>query len=138
MRNLKIKSSILAGIASLLLAFSTLGFLRAGTLLDIAKMHLGEYECTRAELGDKDVLSNYQFIRLELKRDNSFLLYYKEKEGDVGREKGEYQYSKEKGTITMQLRRFRGYKKEFPLHKGVLTMELSIGGENMILQFEQR
>ena len=138
MVNIKIKSSILAGLTSLLLAFSTLGFLRSGSLLDVAKPYLGEYECTRAEWDGKDVLPNYQFIRLELKGDNSFILHYKEKIGELKSEKGKYRYDKKKETVTMQLSGFQCYKKEFPLQKGVLTIDLSMGTKNIIIQFEQR
>ena len=138
MRMVKMKSSFMVGILSLLFTLPFLGALRAGSILDVAKPYLGEYECIQAELDGKDMLQDYVFIRLDLKGDNTFLLQCKAKGGEIKKENGYYQYNENSNSITMQLQSFRFFKREFPLDKGILTIELPVGGKNILLKFKQR
>ena len=135
---MKMKSSLLTGLLSLFLAFPFLGIMRTGSILDVAKPHLGEYECIQAELDGKDMLQDYTYIRLELKGDNTFVLHFKDKGGELKSEKGNYRYNEKEKTVVMQLQSFRFFKREFPLEKGILSIELPVGGKNVILKFEQR
>lgn len=132
-----LRSSLLSGIMALLFALPVFNVWRTGTLTEITNPYLGEYECVRAELDGQDMLKEYTFIRLELKMDNEFTLTFKDKEGEMRQEKGEYQYDEKMQTITMRLDSFRFIKRKFPLTKGVLTIEMPIGGKNAVLQFEQ-
>ena len=58
------KSFILAGVLSLMSLFPNM---QESTLKDIAKPYLGEYECKSAQLGEKDCLEQFSYVRLELK-----------------------------------------------------------------------
>lgn len=122
---------------ALLFAFPALNVWRTGTLTGITKPYLGEYECVQAEFDGKDMLEAYTFIRLELKKDNTFKLTFKDKEGEIRNEEGDYSYDESSQTITMRLRSFRFIKRKFPLSKGVLTIEMPIGEKNAVLRFEQ-
>ena len=128
------KSFILAGILSFMALFPNV---KDSTLKDIVKPYLGQYECKSAQLGDKDCLEKFSYIRLELKDDENFILYYKEKEGRKKELEGKYAYDKEKGVVKL-CDKNGVFKREFPLDKGILTISLPLGDKILILQLEQK
>lgn len=134
MKNVKLKSSLLAGITALLF-FLPSG--RGGALPDITRPYLGEYECKSARLGQKDLLDGFKYVKLELKADNTFLVSYKTENGESGKETGKYSYDREREEITLTIDKNRAYKRKFPLKKGVLTVDVAIGGQRLVLSFEQ-
>ena len=127
-----VKSPIVVGLVVML---SMLPNLRKGELKDVAKPHLGFYQCTEAKLQGQDLLSRFDKIDLELKSDGTFVLRYCEKGGRLRTETGQYEYHREKGTVVLQGKNIR---REFPLKKGVLTVTLSLAGETLHLKFEQK
>ncbi len=128
----KVKSSILAGLAALLLV---LPVWKDTSLKDISKPHLGVYECTQATLGSKDVLGEFSDIRLELKDEESFVVLYKRKKGKTKEWKGKYRYDKERGVFIVEE---KGKRKEFPFEEGKVTVIFPVGKKNMVLCFEQK
>ena len=128
------KSFILAGLLSLISLFPNV---KDSTLKDIAKPHLGQYECKRAQLGDKDCLENFSYIRLELTDKENFILYYKEKEGKQKEIEGKYVYDKNRSVLTFSDKK-GVFKREFPLDKGILTISMPLGDKILILQLEQK
>ena len=128
------RSFILSGLLSLMMLFPNL---RESTLKDIAKPYLGEYECKSAQLGKKDLLENFSYIRIELKDSENFTLYYKEKEGKGKEVEGKYVYDKEK-ELLMLADKSGVYKRGFPLNEGILTISLPMGEKNLVLKFEQK
>ena len=129
---IKLRSSIAASVAALLFTF--VGGLKGG-LKDIAKPHLGMYECTEARMGDREYLDRFTYIHLELKADETFVLYYCEKDGKKRTQEGRYRYDKEKGAVTLI---GGGIEREFPLSEGVLLITFPLGGYTVRLKFEQK
>ncbi len=130
----KIKSSLLAGVAALTLLLPNL---QNTELKDIAKPHLGVYECKRATLGNQDVLKEFKEITLELQDEENFRLLYTEKKGDRKELKGKYLYDKEKGELTF-IEEGSGIRKRFPLSEGKITVTFPVGKKRFALQFEQK
>lgn len=130
-----LRSSILAGIASLLFLFPTF---KKSELKDIAKPHLGIYECKIAQIDEVDYLDKFSYIRLELKDGNKYELTYQKKGGKEGKKKGAYRYDKKTETLTLYLDSTKLIKKEFPLKKGVLSLSITLGEKTMYAQFEQK
>lgn len=135
MKKYVLKSSLCAGIVSLLFALAPVN----GSLKDITKPYLGEYECKSATLGKKELLDDFSYIRLELKADETFSLYYAFKGGEKKEATGRYQYDKEKKSITLVGEGLgnREFKKSFPLDKGKILITFTIGGKMLIMEFEQ-
>ncbi len=130
-----IKSSMLAGLATLLFALPNF---KKGDLKDIAKPHLGMYECKIARINEEDYLDRFSYIRLELKDGGKYELTYREKQGGEKRKTGKYRYDEKKETLTLYLDDVGLVKKEFPLKKGVLSVHITLGEKTMQLQFEQK
>ena len=128
------KSFILAGLLSLTCLFPDI---KDSTLKDITKPYIGQYECKSAQLGKKDCLENFSYIRLELKDEENFILYYKEKEGKEKEIEGKYVYDKNKSVLIFSDKK-GGFKREFPLNKGMLTVSLPLGDKILILKLEQK
>jgi len=131
---MKIKSSLLVGFTTLMLLFSGMG----GDLKDVTKPHLGVYECVEAKMNGDDCLSGFDYVHLELKPNETFVLYYKEKEGEQKQETGKYRYDKKDKTVTMRLDGCVFFKREFPLEKGILTVCVPLGDQLLTLRFEQK
>ena len=130
---MKIKSSLLAGLATLLLLSGM-----SGDLKEITKPYLGVYECVEAKINGENYGEDFAYIHLELKSDETFILYYKEKKGEERRETGKYQYNPKDKTVTMRLDEHAFFKREFPLEKGILTINVPIGEHIFLLKFKQK
>lgn len=135
MKRQLLRSSILAGIASLLFIFP---IFKKSELKDIAKPHLGIYECKIAQINEVDYLDKFSYIRLELKDGDKYELTYCEKGGKEGKKTGAYKYDGKKETLTVYLDSARLVKKEFPLKKGILSLNVTLGEKTMYAQFEQK
>lgn len=130
---MKLKSSILAGLCALsMLANSS-------TLKEIAKPYLGEYECEQALYGDKAYLDDFEYIRIELRSDNTYVLSAKEKQsGRKTRVEGEYSYDENRKEITFQMGNNAYIKRKFMLKNGVLLMVTTFGNKVLQIEFRQK
>ena len=138
MKMLKLKSSILAGACALLTLIPNFSFVKSGSLKEISKPYLGVYECISARLGEEELLADFSYIQLELKKDGGFILYYGDKAGKKERVQGSYIYDDEKQTLTLQFMDGKCFQRAFPLKKGRLTVSLPIGKRQLCLIFEQK
>lgn len=134
MKKYTLKSSLLAGLAAMLLFFPSW---KESSLTDITKPYLGEYECKSAMLGDSDYTEMFSYIRLELKSDETFSLYYCPKQGKKREETGKYRYDKEKNTIALRIGE-NGEEKEFPLKEGQISLTFRIGSKMFSMRFERK
>ena len=135
MKKITIKSAICAGIFAIVLACSCCA---NTTLKDIAKPHTGEYECKSAVLGEKDLLSSFEYINLALDGDGTYTLRYKTKLGKAGEEKGEYTYDADKQTLSITQGEKGEVKREIPIIKGKIFLSIPIGGRQLSVQFEKK
>lgn len=128
----KLRCALSAGVAALLFSLPSAG---KGDLKEITKPHLGVYECTEAHFGEMDCLGRFSYIRLELKSDDTYILHFCEREGKPQTQSGQYTYDCQQGTLLLQ---GGGFKREFPLEKGVLTVVIPFGDRTLGLKFEQK
>ncbi len=138
MKRNRLKLSFIVGICLLLFIFPALVGWKSSSLKDITKLYLGTYECQEARLNEKDILHDFDYIRLELKKKGKCVLYYAPKEGAKKREEGNFTYDKKNKSITLQGDNFPFFKREFPLDKGELHITLPIGNRTLYLRFEQK
>ncbi len=133
MNSIRLKTSALSIIGAILFCFSSQ---TNGSLPDITKPYLGEYECKNATLGEKDYMPYFTDIRLELKSDETFSLRYQTIDGRKGEETGKYAYNPQTQTVCLELQ--QGVKRCFPLKKGILSISFPIGDKLLNAQFKQR
>ena len=128
-----IKSSIMAGIATLIFSCSN-----AVCLPDITKPYIGEYECKIAQYNGEDYLKQFDFIRLTLLPDEDFTLAFRPKDGQLREEMGKYQYQQQKEEITLYAKNAHALKRTFPLKDGQITITLRFGNQTLHMQFQQK
>lgn len=132
---MKLKSGIVCALGALLLSFSSMP---NGSLTDIAKPYLGEYECKIATLGNKDYLDEFRSLVLELKSEGEYELRYHLKNGYKGKETGAYSYDKDTGILRLSSDGKEDWKRDIPLKNGKILVTVPIGIEILHLQFEQK
>ena len=137
MKSIKLKSSFFACICALLLSFPWWSTLKTQPLTEIAKPYLGTYECRLAQLNEKNLLGEYDYIRLELQKENKCILYVKQKSGESKKAEGEYIYNKERQSITFCVENLSFIKREFPMKQGVIFVTLRQGDKTLLMQFQQ-
>ena len=138
MRTVKLKSSILVGICTLLAVLGNIIAPQNKNLKDITKPYLGVYECKSAQLGEKDLLEEFSHIVLELKTDGVFVLHYGHEKGGKQSLHGKYVYDSEKQTIVLKTAEKICFQREFPLRKGQIIVSLPIAQRQLCLIFEQK
>lgn len=133
MRKYIVKTPVLAGLISLLLLFPNF---KKGSLTDVTKPYLGEYECTQAKLDERNYLPFFSYIKLELKKDKTFTVSYKELGGKKKELKGEYDYHSKRKVLVFKAK--EGFKREIPLKDGEFSFVLPFGEKTLRLTFEQK
>ena len=125
--------------------FCTLGLLCAllfagcdveemSSLRDISRPYAGEYKCQKLSLGGEDMLSRFDYLKLDLRASGDFTLKYADTEEGKGEYSGKYEM-KEDAII------FRadagGEEKSYPFRyeKGAVIIELPFGGKLLLAEF---
>ena len=135
MKKRVIRSSLLAGVMSLLFSFSAL---QTGNITDVTKPYVGEYECKSAIYGKKDITDGFTYIILDLRPDETFVLRYRTEKGKTGEETGTYRYDDEKKTVRFSLENKGEFQREFPLENGELSVTVKLGMRTLSIVFEQK
>jgi hypothetical protein len=138
MKTIKLRSSILLSLVLFIFAFPWWNTLKAQPLTEVAKTYLGTYECKLAQLNNKNLLEDFSYINLELKKENECTIYAKPKQGKEKRVEGEYRYNEDRETITFYSDVYSFIKKEFPMKQGKIHIVLRQGDKTLIMQFEQK
>ena len=134
MKKYMIKSSLLAGLLALLFAMPDF---KSGSLTDITKPYLGEYECKKIVFDGEDHSDWFSDVRLELKPDKTFVLTYPQN-GKKHETKGRYVYDEQSETITLSAEGAETFKRRFPLKDGMIYITLTFGEKTLSMQFEQK
>lgn len=130
-------------IATILLAcgFCTLSACNAeslGTLSAVAHPYAGTYECKYVLFNEQNLLDDFDYIRLELKNDDRFSVYFRDKNGVKGRYFGNYSYDTENNTFTIREKMFgRSLEKTFSVTEGVIDIAVQYGEKMLLVKFEQ-
>ena len=135
MKIMRLKSSIFAGLAGCLLCFPAC---TKGSLTEITKPYLGEYECESATLGEQDFLGEFSYLRLELKSDGEFILRYQTKQGKQGQETGQYEYDEHTQSIRFVAKGQYELDRNFPVEKGEICLTIPIGKQILSIRFAQK
>ena len=100
------------------------------SLPELTKPYTGIYECTELTLGGEDALGRFEYVRLELKGNETFALFYRTAEGNEGGVDGEYQMDLERGEVTLSKKTLlRTVSHTFTVEKGTIYGDLNLNGE---------
>ena len=132
---MKIRSGLIATLGALLFSFATL---KSGSIRDVNKVYLGEYQCETIMLGGEERLDEFRDMVLELRQDNQFELRYKLKNGYKGKQTGSFVYDDQKQTLMLTMGGNGEWKREFPIKKGRIHVSVPIGNEILYIRFTQK
>ncbi len=100
------------------------------TLPELSKPYTGIYECTELSLGGKDALGRFEFVRLELKGDETFALTYRTAEGGEGSMEGEYTMDLERSEVTLAKKTvMRTVSHVFAVEDGTIYGDMNLNGQ---------
>ena len=106
------------------------------SLPDLSKPYAGMYECTELTLGGEDALDRFEYVRLELKGNETFALSYCTAEGNEGGVDGEYKMDLERGEITLSKKMLlRTVSHTFAVEKGTIYGDMNFNGELLHAEF---
>ena len=106
------------------------------TLPELSKPYTGVYECTQLTLGGEDTLDRFEFVRLELKADETFALTYRTAEGGEGGVEGEYQMDAERGELVLTKKTaLRTMTYVFAVENGAIRGDMNLNGELLHAEF---
>lgn len=108
-----------------------------GSLEDLSLPYTGVYECERLDLGGKDKLKDFEYVRLELKYGGAFAVAYRTEDGLSGSLGGSYTVDTERETITFRAAYGRRtLQRTFPMKKGVVLVEENFLGTPLFAEFK--
>lgn len=110
---------------------------KKGELKSITRPYLGEYECTRALLGDRDYLEDFDYVRLELRSKDEYVLRYRKKGKKEGQTDGKYRYEEGTDKLILELDERGLVTKEGSFQVGMLTFFVPLSTKNFLVQFER-
>ncbi len=128
----KLKISLIAPF--LLLAFNLNSM---STLQDIVKPYVGVYECKIMSFGEEDILQKFNFVNLELKCDNKYLLKYEDAHSLKGEYSGDYSYDTRSNILTFsENAENRRYNKSVQVKNGEFDVKINCGGKLLFVKFQ--
>ena len=108
-------------------------------LKDIAKPHVGFYECKKMLLGRKNVLKEFKDVTAELTADGELIVRYHAKSGEKGEYDCNYQYDAVTGELKLsKCKELGGAKNKATLKDGKLNVFVRFGRTNLVMTFEQK
>ena len=106
------------------------------SLPELSKPFVGVYACEKLTLGDKDMLSKFEKISLELEYDGTFELSYLGIDGAEGSYGGKYSVSPDNNAITMSMNTgARSVSRTFRIEKGVILIDGNVLGKLLYAEF---
>ncbi len=103
-----------------------------GTLTELTRPYAGEYVCEELTYGGRDLLENFDYIRLSLSPDESFSVSYKTAFGGEGSYGGGYSIDEKKGEIVLSGSiAERTVSRAFPMKDGAVYLDYVFGGSNL-------
>ena len=124
--------------AGLMAIFTLFSGIKDLSLKDVAKPYIGEYNCIEAEFGGVDYLEDFEYITIDLKKDNTFVLRYAQKNGKKGEEKGEYQFDNVTKKLVLSGKSKLTYNLETLMNNGTFAITVRFGGKTLHIKFEQQ
>ncbi len=131
--------SVIAALLALVFTLPACTIKAEGSIQSITRPYIAQYECTKARLGEKNLLDDYDYVRFVLLDKNQLELEYKPKNGEKQTRTGTYQLDPQTRELTAEIG-LLGYrfKESVILEKGRFTVTKPIGTKELVLVFEMK
>ena len=135
---MKKKILFVAVILCLILAlFPACDISTEGSIKSITRPYIDEYECVEARIGDEDILSQYEFIKITLLDKNELELNYQTKDGEKHSVKGKYELDDATQEMTSEIG-FMGFEfmEKIKIENGEFSFTKNIFGKTFYMKFK--
>ena len=128
---------ILAALALVLTLLPACSFDNSSSLKLITRPYIAQYECVEARLGEKDLLNEYDYIKIIFLDKQEMEILYKRKDGERKSEQGSYSVDPVTRELTgeLGLLGFK-FKEKAIIKNGQFTITKTIGKQELILKFK--
>lgn len=135
--NLFLRGAVLCAVLAASFLFSSCDVNSMSSLRSFAKPYAGEYVCTYARFGEKDLLEEFREIILTLEDGGNFLAELTPKRGPKLSATGSYEYGGEGNEILFTADLYgKRYSKAAVFENGRFTIEQTYAGKKLVLRFE--
>ncbi len=133
------KGAVLAACIVIFAVFCGFKVSELSSLREFSSPYLGEYECTEALLGGKDILKMFKTVTLTLEKEGRFTIVAKSKAGVRSEKSGTYAYEEETSELVFRAeRKGKTYEKRAKLENGSFTVSQSLSGRELVLRFRAK
>ncbi len=131
------KKIIFLPIISLLILLCSCDALSYGSVKELTHPYINQYECTKATLGNKDLLENFEYIKLIFIDTKELELSFKNKGGERKVYNAPYAYDEQKGEIEVEFGIFGAEKQQrAKIESGKIILTKIVLGMPLIVIFE--
>jgi hypothetical protein len=117
-------------------AFCAFKIDESNSIKNITKPYINRYECTKATLGDEDLLENYEYFRIDILDGENLELSFKRKDGNVRSYKSTYTYDNDSGELTAEIGILGcKFKQAVIIKNGTFTISMPILYKQLIMNF---
>lgn len=127
------------GLLSAMLILCACGMQATGSVKNLTRPYIAQYDCVYARLGDEDFLEKFDFIRITLLDSKKLEISFKEKDGEKQSYECAYQMDNETRVITADVGILGfPYKESAKIENGEFTINKNFLGRNLVLKFEMK
>ena len=133
------KKLILTGAIAVLIILFACAFKIDGdsSIKDITHPYINTYECTRATLGESDLLDDYEYLRIIIEEGGQMKIIFKQKDGKSYQYESTYSYDEKTRELTaeMTILGYR-YKQKTTIENGKFTIAMPLFSKQLVMVFE--
>ena len=107
------------------------------SIKELTHPYINTYECTRATLGDTNLLENYDYLRIIVGEKNQLKILYKRKGENCNEFNGTYKVNEKSNELTAEIGILGyNYKQKTIISDGRFTITLPILSKQLVMTFE--
>lgn len=107
------------------------------SIKDLTHPYINTYECTRATLGETDLLEEYEYFRIIVGENNDLKVLFKRKDGKAYEFSSKYTFDDTTHELTAEIGVLGyTYKQKTIIEKGRFTISMPILNKQLIMIFE--
>lgn len=112
---------------------------KTGSLRDITRPYIAQYECTEATLGGDDMLEKFDYIEIYLANKNNLEIIYKPKNGERKIVKAPYKFDLSTRELSAEIGILgHKFRQAVKVENGKFTVSKTIGKKQLIMKFKAK
>lgn len=107
------------------------------SIKELTHPYMNTYECTRATLGDTNLLEDYDYFRIIIGEKNQLKIMYRKKDGSCNEFDSTYKFNEKTNELTAEIGIMGfNYKQKTIITDGRFTITMPIMSKQLVMIFE--